>query len=201
MKIKDLKYTYKTDRSTRVYGTDIVTPYGAGREAVHRIESIRRPVRVSAAGGMLTISDVGYTWYQLALRERYFWLSAAFDDGGELIELYFDITGGNDFSDPENPRFRDLYLDIAVAGASGSWTNTSWSRRWRRATSRRRSMTAPWPTARRCGYGWKRIGGRRSPFAGSGRMRSAAACKPHLRKIGINSPFFSQDRGKGVDFA
>lgn len=114
MKIKDLKYTYKTDRSTRFYGTDIVTPYGAGREAVHRIESIRRPVRVSAAGGMLTISDVGYTWYQLALRERYFWLSAAFDDGGELIELYFDITGGNDFSDPENPRFRDLYLDIAV---------------------------------------------------------------------------------------
>ncbi len=115
MKIKDLKYNYKTDRDTRFFGAEIVTPWGAGREAVHRIETIRRPVRVPVEGGEMTISDVGYTWYQLALRERYFWLSAAFDDTGALIELYFDVTAGNDFTDPENPCFRDLYLDITVA--------------------------------------------------------------------------------------
>ena len=114
MKIRDMKWSFHHDRTTRLFAADIVTPWGAGREAVHCIETIRLPVRVPTDGGPLTISDVGYTWYELALRERYFWLSAAFDDGGRLIELYFDITGGNDFSDPENPRFRDLYLDIAV---------------------------------------------------------------------------------------
>ncbi|MGX8698727.1 MAG: DUF402 domain-containing protein [bacterium] len=93
----------------------VLSPWGAGREAYFRIEAITHPVRVPGLEGEFTISDVGYSWYQLALRDSFVWLSAAFDAAGGLIELYFDITAGNDFSDPENPRFVDCYLDYTLS--------------------------------------------------------------------------------------
>ncbi len=37
-----------------------------------------------------------------------------FDEKDEFLEMYYDITAGTDFSDRENPNFRDMYLDIAV---------------------------------------------------------------------------------------
>lgn len=39
-----------------------------------------------------------------------------YDREERLIELYFDITGGNRFDAPENPCFEDMYLDIVAAG-------------------------------------------------------------------------------------
>ena len=32
----------------------------------------------------------------------------------ELLEIYIDMTAGNDFTDEENPCYRDLYLDLVV---------------------------------------------------------------------------------------
>ena len=42
-----------------------------------------------------------------------------FDEHDRLIQIYFDITGGSRFDDPENPTFEDMYLDIVVS-ADGS---------------------------------------------------------------------------------
>ena len=37
-----------------------------------------------------------------------------FDDQDNLIESYFDITRTNDFSNPENPYFVDMKLDVCI---------------------------------------------------------------------------------------
>lgn len=66
-----------------------------------------------SVGGTL-LADEGWHWLQLAPREEHWWLTSMFDPQGQLVESYFDITLENDFSDPENPSFLDLFLDVAI---------------------------------------------------------------------------------------
>lgn len=102
-------------REKRYTARSTVTRYGVGMEAYFIIDRLDHRVVVPGPEGDMVISDEGYSWYQLALRDKKVWLSAAFDSAGGLIELYFDITAGNDFSEPECPRFRDMYLDVTLS--------------------------------------------------------------------------------------
>ena len=85
-----------------------------GRAGLLVIDEITEPLTVRDAGEELNIVERGYAWVQIALKDQPFWLTAMFDERGELLQIYFDITGGNRFDDPENPTFEDMYLDIVV---------------------------------------------------------------------------------------
>ena len=114
-RLRDLRYTYRKNMKIEDFRSRLSqTPGRSGREAVFRVARQEHPLVITRDGVPVIMSDKGYMWYQLAPEGEYFWLSAAFDPSGELLELYYDITAGNDFSDPENPRFLDMYLDIAL---------------------------------------------------------------------------------------
>lgn len=60
------------------------------------------------------LADAGYVWLQYALEGEKWWLTAAFAPDGTLLQMYFDITDGNRFTDPDDPNFNDLYLDVVL---------------------------------------------------------------------------------------
>ena len=118
MKIRDIKTLFRSGiKKQRFISRPAAYNGDSGLEALILIEEVDAPKVIRAGGKDITISDKGYFWYQLALREKYFWLSAAFNAEGELIELYFDITGGNRFDDPDDPEFTDMYLDVVLTPA------------------------------------------------------------------------------------
>lgn len=115
MKIRNIKTLFRSGIiRQRFTSREVAFENVSGLEALIIIDEVDRPKVISAGGRDIVISDVGYIWYQLALRGLCWWLSAAFNDAGELIELYFDITSGNRFDDPDNPEFTDMYLDVVV---------------------------------------------------------------------------------------
>ena len=85
-----------------------------GKESLLVIREVTGPLMVHDGGEDVLIVEKDYAWVQIALEGQPFWLTAMYDAQGRLIQIYFDITGGNRFDDPENPWFEDLYLDIVV---------------------------------------------------------------------------------------
>lgn len=85
-----------------------------GKESLLVIREVTGPLTVHDAGEDVLIAEKDYAWVQIALEGLPFWLTAMYDAQGRLIQIYFDITGGNRFDDPENPWFADMYLDIVV---------------------------------------------------------------------------------------
>ena len=62
----------------------------------------------------IVLADTGYYWLQLAADRSHAWFTVMFDDQGQFIEIYVDVTDGNDAL-TENPSFDDMYLDYVVA--------------------------------------------------------------------------------------
>ncbi|MDE7218267.1 MAG: DUF402 domain-containing protein [Oscillospiraceae bacterium] len=85
-----------------------------GKESLLVIREVTRPLTVHDGGEDVLIAEKDYAWVQIALEGLPFWMTAMYDDRGRLIQIYFDITAGNRFNDPENPTFVDMYLDIVV---------------------------------------------------------------------------------------
>ncbi|MBR5410601.1 MAG: NUDIX domain-containing protein [Clostridia bacterium] len=91
-----------------------------GRESVIVIDEASAPLIVGTPDGKkLCVADKGYVWYQRAFEGEETWLTAAFDEKGVLLQLYFDVTAGNEFVDPDDPGFRDLYLDVILTPGHG----------------------------------------------------------------------------------
>ena len=85
-----------------------------GKESLLVIREVAAPLVVHDAGEDLLVAEKDYAWVQIALEGLPFWLTAMYDAQRRLLQIYFDITGGNRFDDPENPTFVDMYLDIVV---------------------------------------------------------------------------------------
>lgn len=85
-----------------------------GKESLLVIREVTGPLVVHDAGEDVLIVERDYAWVQIALEGLPFWLTAMYDDRGRLIQIYFDITAGNRFDDPDDPTFVDMYLDIVV---------------------------------------------------------------------------------------
>lgn len=85
-----------------------------GTESLLVIREVTGPLMVHDGGEDVLIAEKDYAWVQIALEGLPFWLTAMYDAQGQLIQIYFDITAGNRFDDPENPTFVDMYLDIVV---------------------------------------------------------------------------------------
>ncbi len=87
-----------------------------GQVSLSMLRELTAPLTIHYDFGDVLIADKDYGWLQVALKDQYCWLTAMYDNHCRLIKLYFDITGGNRFDDPENPCFEDMYLDIVVIG-------------------------------------------------------------------------------------
>ena len=79
-----------------------------------QIKEVTEPLIVQGEDGGILIADKGYSWLQVAFKEQFFWATVMYDDKGNFMQGYFDITAGNDFEDVENPTFRDMYLDLVL---------------------------------------------------------------------------------------
>lgn len=90
-----------------------------GRISLTSIDEVTGPLTVHYQSRAVLIADAAYSWFQAAVPGVRWWLTAMFDERDRLIQIYFDITGGSRFDDPENPTFEDMYLDIVVS-ADGS---------------------------------------------------------------------------------
>ena len=85
-----------------------------GKESLLVIREVAGPLTVHDGGEDVLIAEKDYAWVQIALEGLPFWLTAMYDARGRLIQIYFDITAGNRFDDPDDPTFVDMYLDIVV---------------------------------------------------------------------------------------
>lgn len=87
-----------------------------GQMSLTILRELTAPLTVEYPFGKVLIADRDYHWLQIALEGHYFWITAMYNREGTLVDLYFDITAGNCFDNPENPCFRDMYLDIVISG-------------------------------------------------------------------------------------
>ncbi len=115
MLIKDMKRTDWTRITKREYiSRETIIDGKPARESLIVIRDITEPLTVTSAGIPVKIVEKGYSWIQIAVKDARWWLTSMFDENGELLQIYFDITNGNRFDNPENPTFRDMYLDIVL---------------------------------------------------------------------------------------
>ena len=115
-KVKDMRReNWRRATKVRYVSAPITVNARTGREAAHFLEEVTSPLYVTNAhGARVKIADRGWCWYQLAFPDERVWLTAMTDEADRLSQIYFDVTAGNDFSDPENPRFTDLWLDLVL---------------------------------------------------------------------------------------
>lgn len=78
------------------------------------MQKVKSPLSVDSPVGKVTIADNNYKNLIFAPKGKNWWLTVMFDDQDNLIESYFDITRTNDFSNPENPYFVDMKLDVCI---------------------------------------------------------------------------------------
>lgn len=81
-----------------------------GQMSLSVLRELTAPLTIHYEFGDVRIADTDYGWLQIALKDRFFWLTAMYDEQDRLVELYFDITAGNCFDDPDNPCFEDMYF-------------------------------------------------------------------------------------------
>ncbi len=87
-----------------------------GKISLLKILEIESPLVRSYEGREIVLADAGYYWLQLAIHGSHAWFTVMFDAGGQLIQIYVDVTDGNDAL-KENPTFSDLFLDYVVHGS------------------------------------------------------------------------------------
>lgn len=79
------------------------------------LKELTGPLWVADRDGKTLIADNGYSWLQLAVDGEYFYMTSMFDTEGKLLQLYFDMTNGTIWDDPDNPCFDDMYLDYVLS--------------------------------------------------------------------------------------
>ena len=87
--------------------------YGHGKISLLKMLEVSEPFCRIYGGKEIVLADNGYYWLQLALDGSHAWFTVMFDDRGRFLQIYVDVTDGND-TDKDNPSFTDLYLDFVV---------------------------------------------------------------------------------------
>ena len=79
-----------------------------------KIFEVNRPLFVGDKGNEICLADDKY-WEMQYLPDNKFWrLSAMYDDQDKIIEWYFDINKVNSIDENGNPFCIDLYLDVVL---------------------------------------------------------------------------------------
>ena len=117
MQIKDMKRTNWGRVLRKDYiARDFRRNGHQGRMSLSMLRELTAPLTIHYPFGDVLIADEGFGWLQIALKELSFWITAMYDRQGQRISLYFDVTAGNCFDNPDNPCFADLYLDLVAIG-------------------------------------------------------------------------------------
>ncbi len=90
---------------------------GVGKISLMKILKVREPLIKPCEGLDVILADAGYYWLQLALDKSHVWFTVMFDPHGNFIQIYADVTDGNDAL-AEDPVFDDMYLDYVVMGSN-----------------------------------------------------------------------------------
>ena len=77
------------------------------------IQEVTEPLILPCFGQNVKLADVGYYWLQLAFKDENFWLTVMYNEKGEFVQYYFDVTRKN-FINSKESYFEDLYLDVVV---------------------------------------------------------------------------------------
>ena len=85
----------------------------SGKISLFVIREISEPFVKTVRGNRIILADVNYSWLQLAMEDDFAWFTAMFDDEGQFLQLYVDLTDGN-HTEADIPCFRDMYLDYVV---------------------------------------------------------------------------------------
>ncbi|MBE6563134.1 MAG: DUF402 domain-containing protein [Ruminococcaceae bacterium] len=88
-------------------------PSLSGVAALMELKKVREPLIAEFRGETLKIVDDGYFWLQIAPRGENFWITVMLDEGGNILQYYFDITEKN-VIDGESSHFYDLFLDLVT---------------------------------------------------------------------------------------
>lgn len=116
MSIKDMKRTSWQRILRKDYVASDCEICGVqAKKSLIIVREMTAPLVVHYDFADVRIVDEDYGWLQIALKDGFVWLTAMFDSFDRLVSLYFDITNGNRFDDPENPYFEDMYLDIVIS--------------------------------------------------------------------------------------
>lgn len=84
-----------------------------GKISLLKIMQVSEPFSADFEGETVRLADRDFTWLQLAMEKDFAWFTVMFDEHGEFIQIYADLTCGNQ-TEPDNPVFTDLYLDDVV---------------------------------------------------------------------------------------
>ena len=115
MKTKDMKRSaWKRVRAKKQIIQDFTIGHHSGKISLLKIEEIIEPLIRHNGECEVVLADQGFYWLQLAVDRAHEWFTAMYDDCGRLLEIYVDITGGNN-ARSDNPSFDDLYLDYVIS--------------------------------------------------------------------------------------
>lgn len=94
--------------------TKYIQDFYSGYASIINIDSVRKRLAFPAECGELCLCDNGYTWLTFLPDKSNWCMSAMYDDKGNIIEWYFDITKENGIDKLGNPYQNDLYLDVVL---------------------------------------------------------------------------------------
>ena len=94
----------------------------SGEVALVRMEEVRAPLVVKHGETGVRVADAGFFWLEAAPRARHWWLTAALDENGGIVQYYFDITLENDIRPGGGSSFLDLFLDVVLIPGGGVHT-------------------------------------------------------------------------------
>ena len=124
IKLKDNQITFgfrdlrrddwKIITEKKVIVDDEKNEFFEGKVCFLDMQKVESPLSVESPVGKVTIADNNYKNLIFAPKGKNWWLTVMFDDQDNLIESYFDITRINDFSNPDNPYFVDMKLDVCI---------------------------------------------------------------------------------------
>ena len=80
-----------------------------------RIDEVTAPLKKVCFGQEVILADVGYYWLQIGLKGENVWITAMYDEKGNFVQYYFDVSRKN-VIDGENSYFEDLFVDVIVQG-------------------------------------------------------------------------------------
>lgn len=85
-----------------------------GRMGLLYMDEVAAPFSVTIGGAHRIITHTGYSWLQIAPEDRHFWMTVMFDDAGQPIECYVDVTLENHLPENADAWFIDLFLDLVL---------------------------------------------------------------------------------------
>ena len=108
-----LRSTWTRVLSKRQVIRDFIRGEDQGKISLLKILEISGQLKRSYEDREVVLADAGYYWLQLAMDRSHAWFTVMFDEQGRFVEIYVDVTDGNDAL-KDDPTFEDMFLDYVV---------------------------------------------------------------------------------------